>query len=221
MEYAAFRKQQFDEYFKSANIESYTDPDVKRKLKILKDIGTAALSEEDLTSLNAAKNRMTTIYNNGRICPFAKPDCELETEGLTLDPEIELLMASSTDFDEMKWTWEQWHEKSGKPMKEDYQTYVDFMNKAAVANGKYRTFIVCLIFDIEFPSQATLMPARDGERDTKTRRSSRKSTSSGMKSSRCTMNSTSTSVISWAISTAIGSTKRMNSFPHTYWATCG
>lgn len=140
MEYAAFRKQQFDEFFATADIESYTDPDVKRKLKILKDIGTAALSEEDLTSLNAAKNRMTTVYNNGRICPFAKPDCNLTTEGLTLDPEIELLMASSNNFDELKWTWEQWHEKSGKLMRDDYQIYVDFMNKAAVANGKQEKF---------------------------------------------------------------------------------
>lgn len=102
---------------------------------ILKDIGTAALSEQDLTDLNAAKNRMTTVYNNGRICPSSKRDCNLATEGLTLDPEIELLMASSNNFDELQWTWEQWHEKSGKLMKDDYQIYVDFMNKAAVANG--------------------------------------------------------------------------------------
>lgn len=136
LEYAAYRKQQYDDFFASANIDSYTDPAVKRKLMILKDIGTAALSESDLTALNAAKNRMTTVYNNGRICPSAKRDCNLATEGLTLDPDIELLMASSDDFDELKWTWEEWHEKSGKLMRDDYKTYVDFMNKAAVANGE-------------------------------------------------------------------------------------
>lgn len=137
MEYSAYRKKQFDEYFSAANIDLFTDPAVKRKLKILKDIGTAALSESDLTNLNAAKNRMTTVYNNGRICPSAKRDCNLATEGLTLDPEIELLMASSENFDELQWTWEQWHEKSGKLMRDDYKIYVDFMNAAAVANGEH------------------------------------------------------------------------------------
>lgn len=135
LEYAAFRKGKFDQYFKNANISSFTDPVVKRKLQILKDIGTAALSDTDLTALNAAKNRMSTVYNNAKICPFAKPNCNLVTEGLTLDPEIELLMASSEKFDEMKWTWEQWHEKSGKLMRDDYKSYVDFMNTAAKANG--------------------------------------------------------------------------------------
>ena len=78
---------------------------------------------------------MTRLYNNGRICPFNNQTCNLATEGLTLDPEIELLMASSTNFDEMKWTWEQWHEKSGKLMRDDYKIYIELMNKAAEANG--------------------------------------------------------------------------------------
>lgn len=139
LEYAAFRKSKFDEHFKNVDIASYNDPAVRRKLQILKDIGTAALSDGDLTELNAAKNRMTTIYNSARICPFDRQNCNLEVEGLTLDPEIELLLASSTNFDEMKWTWEQWHEKSGKNMRNDYKSYVDFMNKAAVANGSYES----------------------------------------------------------------------------------
>lgn len=110
----------------------------------MKDIGTSALSDTDLTDLNAVKNRMTTVYNSARICPFSKQDCDLAVEGFTLDPEIELLMASSTNFDEMKWTWEQWHEKSGKLMKEDYKSYVDYMNKAALANGKMKSFIAAI-----------------------------------------------------------------------------
>jgi peptidyl-dipeptidase A len=142
LEYAKFRKDWFDLRFKNANPDDYNDPAVKRKLMILKDIGTAALSDLDLTELNAAKNRMTTVYNSARICPFAKQDCNLATEGLTLDPEIELLMSNSTNFDEMKWTWEQWHEKSGKLMRSDYQTYVELLNKAAKANGKIKlTFL--------------------------------------------------------------------------------
>lgn len=109
---------------------------MKRKLQILKDIGTSALSDSDLTELNAVKNRMTTVYNSARICPFDKKECNLADEGLTLDPHIEILMSSSTNNEEMQWTWEQWHEKSGKLMRNDYKSYIEFMNKAAAANGK-------------------------------------------------------------------------------------
>lgn len=140
LEYAAFRKRWYDDYFKDAVIATYPDADVKRKLTMLKDIGTAALDDTDITALNAAKNRMTTLYNNGRICPMEKPNCNLGTEGLTLDPEIELRMASSSDYDELKWVWEQWHEVSGKGMRDDYKLYVEFMNRAALANGKASKF---------------------------------------------------------------------------------
>jgi peptidyl-dipeptidase A len=138
LEYAAFRKARYDAYFKDADISSFTDPDVRRKLTILKDIGTAALSDTDLTSLNDAKNRMTTVYNAAKICPVDKKDCKLDDEGLKLDPHIELLMASSENFEELKWTWEQWHEKSGKLMRQDYKSYIELMNKAATANGRRR-----------------------------------------------------------------------------------
>lgn len=106
-------------------------------MTLLKDIGTAALNDTDLTALNAARNRMTTLYNSAKICPVDKPTCNpASDDGLNLDPNIELLLASSEDFDELKWTWEQWHEKSGKGMKQDYQIYVELMNKAAKANGR-------------------------------------------------------------------------------------
>lgn len=107
----------------------------------MKDIGTAALNETELTALNAARNRLTTIYNTAKVCPYDKQNCNEETEGLTLDPEIDLLLASSGNFDEQKWIWEQWREKTGKKMREDYKIYVDYMNKAAEANGKKNLFL--------------------------------------------------------------------------------
>lgn len=136
LESAAYRKGMYVKYFKDANIDSYTNPDVKRKLKILKNIGTAALDDIDLTALNAARNRMSQTYNNAKICPFNRQNCDHKSDdALSLDPDIETLMASSTDYDEMKWIWEQWREKSGKLMRADYKQYVDLMNKAAKLNS--------------------------------------------------------------------------------------
>lgn len=135
LEYAQFRKKQYDDNFKDADINNFADEDVKRKLKFLKDIGTSALDDNDLTELTTKRNAMSFVYNTAKVCPFDNQNCNLATEGLSLDPEIEIRLAESTDFDELHWLWEQWHEKTGKLMRDDYEKYVELMNKAAVANG--------------------------------------------------------------------------------------
>ena len=78
---------------------------------------------------------MEKIYNTAKICPFKKQNCNLDTEGLTLDPEILKIMTESQDYDEMKWAWEQWRNNSGKLMRSEYKKYVDLLNKAATLNG--------------------------------------------------------------------------------------
>jgi peptidyl-dipeptidase A len=106
---------------------------------LLQDVGTAALDDTDLDALNRVKNSMSSVYNMAKICPFNKQNCDplTDPDRLTLDPEIENTLASSEDYDEMKYIWEKWHEKTGKLMRNDYKTYVDLMNKAAKAN-KYQ-----------------------------------------------------------------------------------
>lgn len=54
---------------------------------------------------------------------------------MTLEPEITEVMSTSENFNELKWTWEQWHEKSGKSMRDRYKKYVELNNKAAKADG--------------------------------------------------------------------------------------
>lgn len=136
LEYANYRKEQYNLHFKNAIIEDFTNKSIKRQLKLLKDVGTSILIDEDLSLLNKVKNSMTSVYNSARICPFNNKECVLENEGLTLDPEIELLLASSKNFDELLWVWQEWHDKSGKLMRENYKEYIQLMNKAAVSNSK-------------------------------------------------------------------------------------
>lgn len=79
---------------------------------------------------------MSGVYNSAKICPFTKQDCNLESsDALTLDPHIETILADSINFDELEYVWTQWHDKSGKPMREDYGQYVELMNEAANRNG--------------------------------------------------------------------------------------
>lgn len=139
VEYANYRKNQYDAYFKDALIESYNDPDIRRQLMLLKNIGTAALSDDDLNALTRTRTNMSGIYNSARICPYNNPGCNLEAVGMSLDPDIEARLAalasSGGSYDEMQYLWEEWREKSGKLMREQYKDYIALNNKAAQANG--------------------------------------------------------------------------------------
>ncbi|KAL7025993.1 hypothetical protein ACKWTF_013731 [Chironomus riparius] len=130
--YANYRKEQYHENFKNIDTASFSDENVLRKLKILSNVGTAALSDDKFNLLTSTRTNMSGIYNKATICPYNKQVCNLETEGWTLDPDIDLKMASSTDFDEMKYIWEQWHDASGKHMREQYKTYIEIYNEAAI-----------------------------------------------------------------------------------------
>lgn len=104
--YATYRKAQFDLYWKNASVNSYPDPDVKRKLTFLKNIGTAILDTNDLNNMTKTRSDMSAIYNTARICPYDKKDtCDLPTEGLYLDPGIELALSKSENYDEQLYLW--------------------------------------------------------------------------------------------------------------------
>lgn len=45
-------------------------------------------------------------------------------------------MATSRDYDLLEEVWTKWRDAAGKPIRNDFKTYVDLQNKAARANGK-------------------------------------------------------------------------------------
>jgi peptidyl-dipeptidase A len=79
---------------------------------------------------------MENIYNTAKICPFNNKNCNVTEEGLTLDPDLTEIMASSKDYDELEWIWKQWRDKSGKNMRNGYKRYVELVNKAAKLDGE-------------------------------------------------------------------------------------
>ncbi|KAG5670746.1 hypothetical protein PVAND_000987 [Polypedilum vanderplanki] len=131
--YSSYRQEQYETIFKNA--PSYSNEDITRKLKLLKEVGTAALSADDLRNLTATRTRMSKIYNSAKICPFDNQNCNKTTQGMFLDPNIELALAKSTNYDELQYLWEKWRDESGKLMRDDYKTYIDLYNKAAQLNG--------------------------------------------------------------------------------------
>lgn len=107
-----------------------------------------------LTSIN----NMITQYSSSQICPYDNQDCE-DSEKLDLEPgdrdrfspiissywidrcvfcyltDIEDILATSSDYDELAYVWSEWRRVAARPMRTDYETYVEYSNKAAEANN--------------------------------------------------------------------------------------
>ncbi|XP_046453162.1 angiotensin-converting enzyme-like [Daphnia pulex] len=115
----------------SFNWKPFTDPDLKRKFKLLSVLGPSALPEGKLTQYRKTIDAMEKIYSTAKICSFTNPgDC-----GMNLDPEITEKMSKSRNFDELKHVWQQWHEQSGGKMRHHYEKFVELSNEAARMNN--------------------------------------------------------------------------------------
>lgn len=85
-ENAAFKKEQYKLHFSNYNADDFPDENVRRQIKILKDLGTDALDELDLLKLTENIEKMIQIYNTVDFCSFHKQNCSSKEEHLTLDP---------------------------------------------------------------------------------------------------------------------------------------
>ena len=80
---------------------------------------------------------MTGTYGAGKVCPYDKPDCNVSTEGLTLEPGISEIIdnPANHDWEELEYYWVKWRDASGKKIRSDFTTYVNLSNIAANSNG--------------------------------------------------------------------------------------
>jgi len=103
--------------------------DVRRKLKLMKNLGTSALPDAKLERFNQLVSDMGSTYSKAKVPKLGG------SELWSLEPELTEVMASSRDPDELQYYWEQWREKSGKMIKGNYHEYIDLYNEAAKLNG--------------------------------------------------------------------------------------
>ncbi len=80
---------------------------------------------------------MIGVYGQAKVCPYENQNCNLETEGLTLEPSIEEIMADAPNrsYDELAYYWKLWRDSTGKVYRNDYINYIGYQNAAASANG--------------------------------------------------------------------------------------
>jgi peptidyl-dipeptidase A len=152
LENQKFTQSWYDSTFKDANPDDFSDKLVKRQLKYLTKLGRDALDPTDLTELTRTITAMTNIYDKAEICPFDKQDCTADTDKLPLEPELQDIMGTSDNYDELLWTWTQWREKSGKLMRTEYKKYLELNQKTAELNSKQHYFFdqlqICIKFSI-------------------------------------------------------------------------
>ena len=81
---------------------------------------------------------MMGTYGAAKVCPFDNQACDLDTEGMYLEPDIEAILADTPNhsWEELEYLWKEWRDASGKLMRDDYIEYIDLNNQAAVANSK-------------------------------------------------------------------------------------
>ncbi|KAL1402680.1 hypothetical protein pipiens_019671, partial [Culex pipiens pipiens] len=68
--YAAFRNDYYERFFKDAPVENYKDEKIRKQLRLLKDLGTAALPTSKLEDYNRVMRRMDGAYQLAEICPY-------------------------------------------------------------------------------------------------------------------------------------------------------
>ncbi|XP_063964281.1 angiotensin-converting enzyme-like [Lytechinus pictus] len=121
---SAMRAREFDD------VKDSFPEDVQRILGFIADIGVSALDNDTVQEYNEIMGQMNRIYSSTQVCrPDDPSDC------LNLEPGLAKIMATSTDWDELVWAWQEFRNSVGRPNKPLYADYVDIANQGARANG--------------------------------------------------------------------------------------
>lgn len=127
--WSAFYEEQ-SKTAQSFSLQEIQTPIIKRQLQALQQSGSSALSADKNKQLNTILNTMSTIYSTGKVCNPKNPQ-----ECLLLEPGLDEIMATSTDYNSRLWAWEGWRAEVGKQLRPLYEEYVVLKNEMARANN--------------------------------------------------------------------------------------
>ncbi|XP_033225650.1 angiotensin-converting enzyme-like [Belonocnema kinseyi] len=107
------------------------DENVKRQFYLYSNIDEYSLPEKEFKEYADIRNQMTENYSTAKLCDPKNPkNCTL-----SLQPEIETLMAQSRDPELLLDIWKQWRNVIGQKIKPLYPRYVELGNMAAKLNN--------------------------------------------------------------------------------------
>jgi peptidyl-dipeptidase A len=82
---------------------------------------------------------MTRTYSTAKICPYNEQHCNLATEGLSLQPDLENIFHKNIEleyFDERMYVWQKWRDATGRKVRSKFIDYIKLSNAGAIATGK-------------------------------------------------------------------------------------
>ncbi|XP_037927250.1 angiotensin-converting enzyme [Teleopsis dalmanni] len=111
--------------------QSYQSSDLRRQFKMLSKLGYAALPEEDYAAFLEIMSTMESNFAKVRVCDYKdSTKCDL-----SLDPEIEAVITTSRDPEELAYYWREFYDKAGTAVRTPYESYVEYNTKAAKLNN--------------------------------------------------------------------------------------
>lgn len=127
--WSAFYEEQ-SKIAQNFSLQEIKTPIIKLQLQALQQSGSSALSADKVKQLNTILNSMSTIYSTGKVCNPKNPQ-----QCLLLEPGLDEIMATSTDYNSRLWAWEGWRADVGKQLRPLYEEYVVLKNEMARANN--------------------------------------------------------------------------------------
>ncbi|XP_069963364.1 angiotensin-converting enzyme-like [Bactrocera oleae] len=113
------------------NWQSFKSENLRRQFKMLSKLGYAALSESDYAEYLDVSSTMQSNYAKVRVCDYKNATkCDL-----SLNPEIEDIISTSRDPEELKYYWREFYEKAGTAVRGPFEKYVELNTKAAKLNN--------------------------------------------------------------------------------------
>ncbi|XP_043207244.1 angiotensin-converting enzyme-like [Amphibalanus amphitrite] len=115
---------------KFRNWRNIRDKDVRRQLQLISRVGAGKLGKRGRKDYQFLIRDLKREYNRAKVCDKGKKNCDLR-----LDPDLNRIMATSRDAEEMEHFWDKFRDTTGKDMRSDYIQLVNWTNIVAKKNG--------------------------------------------------------------------------------------
>lgn len=136
-ELAKYTKYAWINHISKFDHKHFKDQELKRRFHFLSILGDSALDENKFAEFMNITSSMNTVFQTAKVCHFNKRECDVETEGVPLIPDLSHIMSQPTkhSYEELSYVWEGWRNATGRIMRKSYEKYVSLCNDAAVANN--------------------------------------------------------------------------------------
>ncbi|CAD5120116.1 DgyrCDS8693 [Dimorphilus gyrociliatus] len=130
--FARFGKDKWEK-LKKWNWRNFTDEYIRRQFQKISDVGESVLSNEKYQRYSEIKSDLEKLYSTAKVCK--KPGDLNPEKCYSLEPDLNQLMANSTNWDELLWAWKGWRDETGQKMYKMFDEYAELFREAARING--------------------------------------------------------------------------------------